>query len=100
MVSNYLHDHLVRVLTEPKFYMTSYIVCLLAAHHPNFSWLTKKGNMQDPRAWPYIVYSQLVQKKLRPDSLEFRIVNDAFIFVNIKFLEGDYAKRMSFEATA
>ena len=29
----------------------------------------------------------------------FRIVNDAFIFTNIRFLEGDYAKRMFVEAT-
>ena len=56
LVSNSLNDHLVRVLTEPKFYMTSYIIYLLAVQHPNYPRLTKRGNMQDPRAWPYIVY--------------------------------------------
>ena len=41
----------------------------------------------------------MVQKKLRFDSPKFRIFNDAFIFMNIRFMEGDYAKRMSIEAT-
>ena len=31
-------------------------------------------------------------------SPKFRISNDAFIFTNIRFLEGDYANRMSIEA--
>ena len=98
-MSNSINDHLVSVLKEAKFYMTSYIVYLLAAQCPNYPRLTRRGNMQDPRAWPYIVYPQLVQNKLRDDSSKFIIVNDAFIFTNIRFMEGDHAKRMSVETT-
>ena len=87
------------MLVEPKFYMTSYIVYLLVVQCPNFLGLTKKGNMQELRAWPYIVYPQLVQKKLREKRPKFSIFYDAFIFANIRFLEGDYVKRMSIEAT-
>ena len=55
-LSNSIHDHLVSVLIEPKFYMPSYIVYLLVPQHPNYPKLTKRGNMQDPRAWTFIVY--------------------------------------------
>ena len=54
--------------------------------------------MQELRAWSYTIYPQLVQKKLREKSPKFKIVNNAFIFMNIKYLEGDYAKRISIEA--
>ena len=50
LVSDSLHDYLVRVLTEPKFYVTSYIVYLLLAQCPNYAGLTKRGSMQEPRA--------------------------------------------------
>ena len=54
--------------------------------------------MQETKALLYIVYTQLVKKPLREKSLVFIIVNDAFIFVNIRFLDGDYAKILSVEA--
>ena len=92
-----MHIHLIIVLTDPKFYRTSYIVYLLVAQHPNYSRLTRKGIMQDPKAWPYIVYPHLVRRALRMGSPKLRIVKDAFNFVNIRFLEGDYAKRLSIE---
>ena len=47
-----------------------------------------------------MVYPQLVRKNLSDHSKEYRIVNDAFIFVVIQFTEVDYAKRMSKKATA
>lgn len=56
--------------------------------------------MHDPNAWPYIVYPQLVKKKLSAQSKEYRIVNDVFIFVIIRFIEGDYGKRLSDEEKA
>ena len=56
--------------------------------------------MQDPNAWPYIVYPQLVKKKLSPQSKEYKILNDAFIFAIIWFIEGDYGKRFSDQAKA
>lgn len=36
----------------------------------------------------------MVRKKLSEKSKEYRIVNDAFIFVVIQFIEGDYTKRL------
>ena len=41
-----------------------------------------------------------MRKKLFAQSNEYRIVNDAFIFAVIQFIEGDYAKRLSDEAIA
>ena len=79
--------------------MTSYVVYLLAARATNYLGLYKKDSMQDPNAWPYIVYPQLVKKKLSPQRKEYRIVNDAFIFTIIWFIEGDYVKRILEEAT-
>ena len=54
--------------------------------------------MQDPNAWSYIFYPQLVKKKLSPQSKEYRIVNDAFIFAIIRFIKGHYGKRLFDEA--
>ena len=48
LLSDSLHDYLVRILIEPKFYITSYIVYLLVAQHPNYPTLTKRGSMQEP----------------------------------------------------
>ena len=56
------------------------MVYLLAAKETNYLGLYKKGSMHDPNAWPYIVYPQLVKKKLSPQSKEYRVVNDSFIF--------------------
>ena len=46
-----------------------------------------------------MVYPQLVKKKLSKKNVEYRIVNDGFIFAIIWFIEGDYAKRISVEET-
>lgn len=78
--------------------MTSYLVYLLAAREIDYLGLYKRGNLQDANAWPYVVYPQLVRKKIPKHSKEYIIVNDAFIFAIIWFIEGDYAKRMSDEA--
>ena len=42
----------------------------------------------------------MVKKKLSPESKEYRIVNDAFIFFIIQFIKGDYGKRLSNESKA
>ena len=42
-------------------------------------------------------YQKLVNKKLSNQRKEYRIVNDAFIFAIIRFIKGDYAKRMSID---
>ena len=55
-LSENLCDQLRTVKDKKKFYMTSYIVYLLAARATNYPRLYKKGSMQDPNAWPYIVY--------------------------------------------
>ena len=39
-----------------------------------------------------------MKKKLLAQSKEYKIVNDAFIFAIIRFIEGDYGKRLSDEA--
>ena len=51
---------------KKKFYIISYVVYFLSARATNYLGLYKKGSMQDPNAWPYIVYPQLVKKKLSP----------------------------------
>ena len=63
-LSENLCEQLRMVKDKKKFYMTSYMVYLLVARAMNYLGLYRKGNMQDPNAWPYIVYSQLVKKKL------------------------------------
>ena len=93
-----LDEQLVGVKVDPKFYMTSYLVYLLVARTTNYLGLFKRGSMQDVNTLPYVVYLQLVNKKLSNDNKEYRIVNDALIFVIIQFIEGDYAKRISIEA--
>lgn len=83
---------------KKKFYMTFYIVYLLATRATDYPRLYKRGNMQDPNAWPYIIYPQLVKKKLSAQSREYRIMNDVFSFAIIWFIEGDYRKSLSDEA--
>ena len=82
-----------------KFYMASYLVYLLATRAMDNPRLFKKGSMQDANTWPYIVYAQFVKKNIPKNNKEYRIVNDAFIFTIIQYIEGDYVKRMSEEAT-
>ena len=63
-LSENLCDQLKMVKDKKKFYITSYVVYLLVARVMNYPRLYKKGSMQDSNAWPYIVYPQLVKKKL------------------------------------
>ena len=79
--------------------MTSYLVYLLAARATNYLGVYKRGSMLDTNTWTYIVDPLLLKKKLQEHSKEYRIINDPFIFSIIQFIEGDYAKRMSKEAT-
>ena len=82
-LSENLCEKLGAVKYKKKFHMTSYVVYLLAARAKNYLSLYKRGSMQDPNAWPYIFYPQLVRKKLLVQSKEYKIVNDAFIFTVI-----------------
>ena len=82
-----LNIHLTSVPTESQLYMTSYIIYLLVTQQPTYLGLTRKWNMQDANAKLYIVYPMLVRKPLQRKSLEFRIINDASIFLSIRFLE-------------
>ena len=88
------------VKDKKKLYMTSYMVYLLVARATNYPSLYKKGSMQDLNVWPYIIYPQLVKKKLSTQSKEYRIMNDTFIFAIIQFIKGDYGKRLFDEAKA
>ena len=97
-LSENLCDQLWTSKDKKKFYMISYVVHLFAARATNYLGSYKKGSMQDPNPWPYIVYPQLVKKKLSPQRKEYIIVNDAFIFAIIQFIEGHYIKRLSDQA--
>ena len=99
-LSENLWDQFRMVKDKKKFYTTSYMVYLLVARAANYPRLYKKGSVQDPNAWPYIVYPQLVKKKLSSQRKEYRIVNDVFIFSIIQFIEGDYGKRFFDESKA
>ena len=90
----------LRMVKDKKFYITSYMVYLLAARVTNYPILYSRASMQDPNVWPYIVYPQLVKKKLSTQSKEYKIVNDAFIFVIIQFIKRDYVKRLFDKAKA
>ena len=81
------------IKTDPKFYKKSYVVYLLVsiAKYPR---LIRKGRQQDPNAWTYIVYPQFIQKELHKGIPKYKIVNNAFIFIVIIFVDGDYAKRI------
>ena len=79
ILSKKLYEHLVMVKNNCKFQITSYLVYLLATRAIDYLGLLKKGNMQDANAWPYIVYPQLVKKKIPEHSKEYIIVNDPFI---------------------
>lgn len=100
ILSANLDEQLVGVKADPKFYMISYLVYLLVARKTNYTRLFKRGSMQDANAWPYVVYPQLVKKKLLDQNKEYQIMNYAFIFAIIQVIEGDYAKRMLVEAVA
>lgn len=63
-LSENLCEQLRVVKDKKKFYMTSYMVYLLIVRAKNNPSLYRRGSMQDPNAWPYIVYPQLVKKKL------------------------------------
>lgn len=63
-LSENLCEQLWTVREKKKLYMMSYIVYLLAARAIDYPRLYRKGNMQDTNTWPYIVYPQLVKKKL------------------------------------
>jgi hypothetical protein len=59
-LSENLGEKLV-VVNNNKFYMTSYLVYLLAMREKDYPRLYKRDSMQDANAWPYIVYPQLVK---------------------------------------
>ena len=63
ILSENLDEQLVMVKNNCNFYMTSYLVYLLAARAIDYPGLFKKGSMQDANTCPYIVYPQLVKKK-------------------------------------
>ena len=55
ILSEKLDEELVGVKSDPKFYMTSYLVYLLVARITKYLGLCKKGSMQNGNAWPYVV---------------------------------------------
>ena len=68
------------------------MVYLLAIRTIDYQGLYRKGSMQDANFWSYVVYPQLVKKKLPLQSMEYKVINDGFIFSIIMFIEGDHAK--------
>lgn len=63
-----LHVQLIQVKTDPRFYMTSYLVYLLAAQ-ATFLGLKTKGSLTDPKVRVYNHYPQLAECS-RPQSGE------------------------------
>lgn len=76
------------------------MVYLLVARPIDYLGLYRKGSMHDANACPYVVYPQLVKKKLPLQSPEYRVVNDGFIFVIIQIIKGDNAKIILVEVVA
>ena len=56
MLSDCLDVNLILVLTKLEFYMTSYIVYLLATQLAKYPRKIKKGSLRELNAWSYIVY--------------------------------------------
>ena len=56
ILSENLDEQLVAVKNNQKFYMTSYLVYLLAARAIENLGLFKKGNMHDENVCPCVVY--------------------------------------------
>lgn len=83
ILSENLNEKLVVVKHNHKFYRTSYLVYLLVARGKFYPGFLKRGSMQDANMWPYIVYPQLVRKKILEHIKEYRIMNDFFIFIII-----------------
>lgn len=83
ILSHNLHEQLIDIKVDLRFYMTSYMVYLLVARTTDYPRLYKRGSMQNANAWPYVVYPHLMKKKLLDQSKEYRIVNDSFIFAII-----------------
>ena len=73
-----MDEQLVMFKTDTHFYMTSYMVYLLATRTTNYLELYKKGSMHGANAWPYVVYPQLVKKKIPIQRVEYRVVNDSY----------------------
>ena len=65
-----LDEQLVSMKINPWLHMTSCMVYILAAKTTYYPCLYKKESMQDENAWPYVVYLQLVKKKLLEQSAE------------------------------
>ena len=64
ILSDNLDEKLEAIKAYPHFYMTSYMVFLLTTRTMDCPRLYRKGSMQDANAWSYVVYPQLVKKKL------------------------------------
>lgn len=56
ILSENLDEQLVAVKAYRRFYMTSYLVYLLASRTMDYLGFLKRGSMQDSNAWPYVVY--------------------------------------------
>ena len=55
-LSENLFEQLRTVKDKKKFYMTSYMVYLFATRVTNYLSLYRRGSMQDPNVWPYMIY--------------------------------------------
>ena len=62
--SDNLHQKLVVMRVNPRFYMIAYMVYLLVEKTIDYLGLYKRGSMKDANAWPYVVNPHLVKKNL------------------------------------
>ena len=78
-----LDEQLVGVKVDPKSDMKSYLVYLLVARTKDYLGLYKRGSMQDAYAQPYVVYPQLVKKKILEQSIDYRVVNEKLYLLKL-----------------
>ena len=86
ILSDNLDEKLVSAKIDSGFYVTSYMAYLLASRTTDCPILYNKRSTQDENAWPYVVYPQLVKKKLPLQSVVYMVVNNGFIFSIIRFI--------------
>lgn len=93
LINDSIHEQMCNVLSSTKFFMTSYLVYLLVSQ-ASFSGLTKVGSYELGEVNIYHNYPVGVGGKF----LQFGVVNDNFIYMIIRGLEGEFPRRISLEA--
>ena len=94
IINNYLHEQLIDVLHRKKFYMTSYLVFLLALQNI-FLGINKNDRFGEVQPGVYNFFPQL---EMIESEKHFCNVNDGFTFTIIRRLHDEMERRISNEA--